>query len=342
MQPNVIIDRAAASRLGVQVQDIDDALNDAFAQRQIATVYTPRNQYRVVIEIDPNLQRIAEGSRSGLCARKRPECRCRYRRSARLRRAPPPLVINHQGQFPSVTITYNLAPDMMIADATQAITKAMAGMHLPDGLQADFAGDARAFQASAGAQPLLIIAALLAVYIVLGVLYESLAHPLTIISTLPSAGLGALLALQWTHTDLSVIAFIGIILLIGIVKKNGIMLVDFALDAERRRGPSPCMRSAKPACERFRPIFMTTLAALSWRNALDHRHRAGFRFAAAARHHDCRRAARLAGADALHDAGDLSLPRQAAQPPPAAGGRAPRRSGKRPGGISTSRALTAL
>jgi multidrug efflux pump len=138
----------------------------------------------------------------------------------------------------------------------------MAGMHLPDGLQADFAGDARAFQASAGAQPLLIITALATVYIVLGVLYESLAHPLTIISTLPSAGLGALLALNWTHTDLSIIAFIGIILLIGIVKKNGIMLVDFALDAERRRGAEPLDAIREACLERFRPILMTTLAAL--------------------------------------------------------------------------------
>jgi multidrug efflux pump len=261
LEANVMVDRAAASRLGVQVQAIDDTLNDAFAQRQIATVYTPRNQYRIVIEIDPNLQKSPRdldqvyvpsnaGTQVPLSALSKVETRTAA------------LVINHQGQFPSITITYNLAPDMMLADATQAITNVMAGMHLPDGLQADFAGDARAFQASAGAQPLLIITALLAVYIVLGVLYESLAHPLTIISTLPSAGLGALLALNWTHTDLSIIAFIGIILLIGIVKKNGIMLVDFALDAERRRGADP-LHAIREAClERFRPILMTTLAAL--------------------------------------------------------------------------------
>jgi multidrug efflux pump len=261
LEANVMVDRAAASRLGVQVQAIDDTLNDAFAQRQIATVYTPRNQYRIVIEIDPNLQKsprdldqVYVPANTGMQVPLSAVSKVETRTAA--------LVINHQGQFPSITITYNLAPDMMIADATQAITKVMAGMHLPDGLQADFAGDARAFQASAGAQPLLIITALLAVYIVLGVLYESLAHPLTIISTLPSAGLGALLALQWTHTDLSVIAFIGIILLIGIVKKNGIMLVDFALDAERRRGADP-LHAIREAClERFRPIVMTTLAAL--------------------------------------------------------------------------------
>jgi multidrug efflux pump len=260
LEANVVVDRAAASRLGVQVQAIDDTLNDAFAQRQIATVYSPRNQYRIVIEIDPSLQKSPRdldqvyipsntGAQVPLSALSRVETRTAA------------LVINHQGQFPSITITYNLAPDMMLADATQAITNVMAGMHLPDGLQADFAGDARAFQASAGAQPLLILGALVAVYIVLGVLYESLAHPLTIISTLPSAGLGALLALQWTHTELSIIAFIGIILLIGIVKKNGIMLVDFALEAERKRGATPLDAIREACLERFRPILMTTLAA---------------------------------------------------------------------------------
>ncbi|GAC1327791.1 MAG: efflux RND transporter permease subunit [Beijerinckiaceae bacterium] len=261
LEANVVVDRSAASRLGVKLQAIDDTLNDAFAQRQIATVYSARNQYRIVIEIDPKLQKSPRdldqvyipsinGTQVPLSAVSRVETRTAA------------LVVNHQGQFPSITITYNLAPDMILADATAEITNAMAGMHLPDGLQADFAGDARAFQASAGAQPLLILAALVTVYIVLGVLYESLAHPLTIISTLPSAGLGALLALQWTHTELSIIAFIGIILLIGIVKKNGIMLVDFALDAERRRGAAP-LEAIREAClERFRPILMTTLAAL--------------------------------------------------------------------------------
>ncbi len=261
LEANVVVDRTAAARLGVQVQAIDDTLNDAFAQRQIATVYSPRNQYRIVTEIDPNLQKSprdldqvyvpsSNGTQVPLSAVSKVETRTAA------------LVINHQGQYPSITITYNLAPDMMLADATQAITDTIAGMHLPDGLQADFAGDARAFQASAGAQPLLILMALVAVYIVLGVLYESLAHPLTIISTLPSAGLGALLALQWTHTELSIIAFIGIILLIGIVKKNGIMLVDFALDAERRRGAAPLDAIREACLERFRPILMTTLAAL--------------------------------------------------------------------------------
>ncbi len=170
--------------------------------------------------------------------------------------------MNHQGQFPSVTITYNLAPNATIEDATAALEQAVAEMHIPDTIHADFAGDVQAFKQSVSAQPLLLLAALIAVYIVLGVLYESLAHPLTIISTLPSAGLGALLALQISGTELTVIAFIGIILLIGIVKKNGIMMVDFALDGERRRGLSPQQAIHEACLARFRPILMTTMAAM--------------------------------------------------------------------------------
>jgi multidrug efflux pump len=161
-----------------------------------------------------------------------------------------------------VTITYNLAPNAQLETATASLEQAVAEMHIPDIIHTDFSGDVRAFRQAAGAQPLLLLAALIAVYIVLGVLYESLAHPLTIISTLPSAGLGALLALQISGTELSVIAFIGIILLIGIVKKNGIMMVDFALDGERRLGLSP-QRAIHDAClARFRPILMTTMAAM--------------------------------------------------------------------------------
>jgi multidrug efflux pump len=178
----------------------------------------------------------------------------------RMERGNVPLAVNHQGQFPSVTISYNLPPDASIEETTAAIEKAVVDLHLPDVIRADFAGDIKAFKQAAGAQPLLLIAALIAVYIVLGILYESLAHPLTIISTLPSAGLGALLALQLFRTELSIIAFIGIILLIGIVKKNGIMMVDFALDGERRLGLSP-ERAIHDAClARFRPILMTTMA----------------------------------------------------------------------------------
>ena len=173
-----------------------------------------------------------------------------------------PLVVNHQGQFPSVTITYNLAPNALIEDVTRGIEQAVAEMHVPDVVRADFSGDIQAYKQAVGAQPLLLLAALIAVYIVLGVLYESLAHPLTIISTPPSAGLGALLALEISGTELSVIAFIGIILLIGIVKKNGIMMVDFALDGERRLGLPP-QRAIHDAClARFWLILVTTMAAM--------------------------------------------------------------------------------
>jgi multidrug efflux pump subunit AcrB len=261
LQAAVAIDRVAAARLGVQVQDIDNALNDAFSQRQISTIFTQRNQYRVILEVEPRYQR-DPSDLSKLYVGTSGGAQVPLSAVARIEKSTMPLVINHQGAFPAVTITYNLTSDMPIERATNAIREAVAEMHLPDSLRTDFAGDARAFAQSVGAQPLLILAALIAIYIVLGVLYESLAHPLTIISTLPSAGLGALLALAIFKAELTVIAFIGIILLIGIVKKNGIMLVDFALEGERERGLSP-ERAVFEACmERFRPILMTTMAAL--------------------------------------------------------------------------------
>jgi hydrophobe/amphiphile efflux-1 (HAE1) family protein len=261
LQADIAIDRQAAARLGVRMQDIDSALNDAFSQRQISTIYSTRNQYRVVLEVgrqyqrDPNdLSQIYVSGGGGT--------QVPLSTVAHVTRGLAPLVVNHQGQFPSVTITYNLAPNTNLEAGTADIEQAVAEMHIPDTIHADFAGDIRAFKQSTGTQPLLLLAALIAVYIVLGVLYESLAHPLTIISTLPSAGLGALLALQAFHTELTVIAFIGIILLIGIVKKNGIMMVDFALDGERRRGLSPRQAIHEACLERFRPILMTTLAAM--------------------------------------------------------------------------------
>ena len=261
LQANVSIDRAAASRFGVRVQDIDNALNNAFSQRQISTIYAPRNQYRVVLEVD-NAYRRDPTDLSRVYVAGNNDTQVPLSAVTMVDRGIAPLVVNHQGQFPSVTITYNLAPNTAIEDATSAIEQAVAEMHIPDTIHADFAGDIQAYKQAVGAQPLLLLAALIAVYIVLGVLYESLAHPLTIISTLPSAGLGALLALQISGTELSVIAFIGIILLIGIVKKNGIMMVDFALDGERRLGLSP-QRAIHDAClERFRPILMTTLSAM--------------------------------------------------------------------------------
>ncbi len=260
LQANVSIDRAAAARLGVKIQDIDNALNDAFSQRQISTIYRQRNQYRVILEVDRKYQRdpsdlthvyVAGGGNTQVPLSE----------VAHVERGIAPLVVNHQGQFPSVTITYNILPTATIEDVTGQIERDVANMHIPDTIHAEFAGDVQAFKQSVGAQPLLLLAALVAVYIVLGVLYESLAHPLTIISTLPSAGLGALLALQLFNTELTVIAFIGIILLIGIVKKNGIMMVDFALDGERRRGLPPLEAIHEACLARFRPILMTTLAA---------------------------------------------------------------------------------
>src|SRR5436190_295474 len=261
LQANVVIDRLAASRLGVQIQEIDNALNNAFSQRQVSTIYSERNQYRVILEVDPLFQRdpsdLTQVYVAGQGSTQVP-----LSSVARFEKTLAPLVINHQGSFPAVTITYNLAPNIPIAAASAAIEKAVAELHLPDTLHTEFAGDAKVYQRSVGAQPVVILAALLAIYIILGVLYESLAHPLTIISTLPSAGLGALLALQLFGAELTVIAFIGIILLIGTVKKNGIMMVDFALQAEREGGLEPAAAIREACLARFRPIIMTTLAAM--------------------------------------------------------------------------------
>jgi multidrug efflux pump len=261
LQANVVIDRTAAARFGVHIQDIDNALNNAYSQRQVSTIYGARNQYHVILEANARYLR-DPNDLSQIFVAGNGNTEVPLTSVARVERSIAPLVVNHQGQFPSVTITYNLTPSAKLEDVTAAITQAVAEMHLPETLHADFAGDVQAFKQSAGAQPLLVLAALVAVYIVLGVLYESLAHPLTIISTLPSAGLGALLALQISGTELTVIAFIGIILLIGIVKKNGIMLVDFALEGERRRGLPPERAIREAAIERFRPILMTTMAAM--------------------------------------------------------------------------------
>jgi multidrug efflux pump len=261
LQVGVVIDRTVASRLGVRVQDIANALNDSYAQRQISTLYTQRNQYRVILEMDPRYQRdptdLSRVYVSGANNTQVP-----LTAVTKIERGLSPLVVNHQGQFPAVTISFSLDETTPIEQATRLVDQAVAELHIPDTLHAEYAGDARAYRQSIGAQPLLIVAALIAVYIVLGVLYESLAHPLTIISTLPSAGLGALLALQIFNAELSLIAFIGIILLIGIVKKNGIMMVDFALEGERKRGLAPERAIFEACLERFRPIMMTTMAAL--------------------------------------------------------------------------------
>ena len=260
-QLNVTIDRQASARLGVATADINNALNNAFAQRQVSLIYGQRNQYRIILEVDPRYQRGPNDlDRMFVAGGKGIEVP--LSNVIKIEPGVAPLVVNHQGPFPAVTISYNLAEGASIDEARAALEKTIAELALPESIHAEAAGDAKAFGAQAGAQPMLIVAALLAVYIVLGVLYESLAHPLTIISTLPSAGLGALVALQLYGMELSLIAFIGIILLIGIVKKNGIMLVDFALEGERTRGLTPEQAIFEAARARFRPILMTTLASL--------------------------------------------------------------------------------
>ena len=261
LQANVIIDRMVASRLGVAVQDIDTALANAFGQRQVSTIYTQRNQYKVVIEAPPLRQRDPTDL-SGIFVPASGGRQIQLSTLAKIERSVATLSVNHQGPFPSITFTYDIKPEFNLDDGTNAVKDAVASLHLPDTISADFAGDAKAYRDNANEQAYLILVAIIAVYIILGVLYESLIHPLTIISTLPSAGLGALLALRIADTDVSVIAFIGIILLIGIVKKNGIMLVDFAIVAERVRGLSPQQAVVEASIQRFRPILMTTLAAL--------------------------------------------------------------------------------
>jgi multidrug efflux pump len=261
LQLSLKINREEASALGVQVQDINNALNNAFAQRQISTVYTQRNQYKIVLEVDPDFQRDPTNL-DRIYVAGAGDAQVPLSAVVRYERALSPLSIFHSGQFPSSTVSFGLEPDVTLQAATQNIQRAVDELHMPDLIRGSFEGNAGDFGSTARGQPLLIVGALIAVYIVLGILYESLAHPLTIISTLPSAGLGALLALQITNTPLTVIAFIGIILLIGIVKKNGIMIVDFALEGERQRGLSPEESIFEASLARFRPIVMTTMAAL--------------------------------------------------------------------------------
>jgi hydrophobe/amphiphile efflux-1 (HAE1) family protein len=261
LQANVVIDRDAAGRLGIQPEAIDSTLYSSFGQRQVSIMYGPQNQYRVVLEADSKFQddpraldkvsvRAADGQMVPLSS------------IAHYEVSNVPLAVNHQGQFAAVTISFNLAPGVSLERATQVIEQAARELNLPATISGGFAGNAQVFQDSVANQPILILAALIAVYIVLGMLYESLIHPITILSTLPSAGLGALLALQFVGFELSIVAMIGIILLIGIVKKNAIMMVDFALEAQRSRHLNPEEAIYQACLVRFRPILMTTLAAL--------------------------------------------------------------------------------
>ena len=261
LQAALVIDRDTASRLGVLPQTVDDTLYDAFGQRQVSTIFTQLNQYRVVLEVAPQFQQDPEALKS-IYVRSTSGATVPLSAFTHFESAFTPLAINHQGQFPVVTVSFNLAPGASLSHAVGAIREAEAEIGLPRSIRATFQGTARAFQASLATQPFLIVAALITVYIVLGVLYESYIHPLTILSTLPSAGVGAIFALLLCRHDLSVIALIGIILLIGIVKKNAIMMIDFALDAERNEGKPPADAIYEACLLRFRPIMMTTMAAL--------------------------------------------------------------------------------
>ncbi len=261
LQANVVIDRDTASRLNIRPQAVDDALYDAFGQRQVSTIYTNLNQYRVVLEVLPGFQQNPDALKNLYV---RPPTGAPVPLSAFSRFSPTttPLAVSHQGQFPSVTLSFNLAPGVALGQAVDAVRAAEHEIGMPATIRATFQGTAQAFQVALRNQPLLILAALVTVYIVLGVLYESFVHPLTILSTLPSAGVGALLALLLFQTDLSVIAMIGLLLLIGIVKKNAIMMVDFAIATERAGGRAPEAAIYEACVLRFRPIMMTTMAAL--------------------------------------------------------------------------------
>jgi multidrug efflux pump len=261
LEANLVIDRDTASRLGITPQNIDDTLDDAFAQRQVSTIFTQQNQYHVVLEVAPKFQKNPD-SLDNVYVKSSNGTQVPLSTFTHFEEKQTSLAISHQGQFPAVTISFNLAPGKSIGDAVTAVNKAKEELNMPPSVNAEFQGSARAFEASLANEPLLILAALIVVYIVLGVLYESYIHPITILSTLPSAGVGAILALLLFHVDLSVIALIGIILLIGIVKKNAIMMIDFALEAEREQGMSPQEAIYQACLLRFRPIMMTTMAAL--------------------------------------------------------------------------------
>jgi multidrug efflux pump len=261
LEASLVIDRDTAARLGLTPQLVDDTLYDAFGQRQVSIIYTPLNQYHVVMEVAPEYWQRPETLRN-LYVRPAGGPPVPLSAFTQYRGAATTLSVNHQGQFPAVTLSFNLAPGVALGQAVQAVEAATRALGLPASIQGSFQGTAQAFQASLANEPLLILAALVAVYIVLGVLYESYIHPITILSTLPSAGVGAILALLLCRTELSVIALIGIILLIGIVKKNAIMMIDFALAAERQEGKPPLEAITQACLLRFRPIMMTTLAAL--------------------------------------------------------------------------------
>ncbi len=261
LQTSLVIDRDAAARLGVSPRLIDTTLNDAFGQRQVSTIYAPLNQYHVVMEAAPQYWQSPEALKT-IYVSTSTGAQVPLSAFATFGPTNTPLSVNHQGQFVASTISFNLTPDISLSQATRAVEDELRRLGVPNTVRGSFQGSARAFQASLASQPWLILAALIAVYIVLGVLYESYVHPITILSTLPSAGVGALVALKLFHTDFTIIAFIAVILLIGIVKKNAIMMIDVALDVERTRGLSTRDAIFEACTLRFRPIMMTTMAAM--------------------------------------------------------------------------------
>ncbi|MBZ5584803.1 MAG: multidrug efflux RND transporter permease subunit, partial [Acidobacteriia bacterium] len=261
LESHLVIDRDSAARFGLSAAAIDEVLGDSFGQRDVSTMYKSLNQYFVVMEVDPRFARDPDSLRN-IYVRASNGSEIPLSAFARLEVTNTTLAVNHQGQFPSITLSFNLAPGVALGDAVVEIGGVEREIGMPASVQGAFMGTAQAFQSSLANEPYLILAALVAVYIVLGILYESYVHPITILSTLPSAGVGALLALLLTHEELSVIALIGIILLIGIVKKNAIMMIDFALDAERREGRNSRDAIYEACLLRFRPIMMTTMAAM--------------------------------------------------------------------------------
>ena len=261
LKAELVIDRDTASRLGILPQAIDDALYDAFGQRQVSTIFTQLNQYHVVLEVEPQFSQNPDALRS-IYVHASGGQQVPLASFSHFETSNTALAVNHQGQFPVVTLSFNLASGVSLGEATKAIEQAEADIHLPPSIHTSFQGTAAAFRNSLSSEPWLILAAIITVYIVLGVLYESYIHPVTILSTLPSAGVGAILALFLTRNDLGVVALIGIILLIGIVKKNAIMMIDFALEAERVEHKPPEEAIFQACLLRFRPIMMTTMAAL--------------------------------------------------------------------------------
>ncbi|HNE16462.1 MAG TPA: efflux RND transporter permease subunit, partial [Rhodocyclaceae bacterium] len=261
LQAYVDIDRDAAGRLGVTTAAIDNVLYNAFGQRLVSTIFTQASQYRVVLEVLPEFRTRPEAL-AKLYVPTLAGVQVPLSAVARVSERPTTLAVNHIGQFPAVTLSFNLAPGVALGDAVEAIRRAEAELGLPASIETGFEGAALAFQSSLSSTLLLILAAVVTMYIVLGVLYESTIHPVTILSTLPSAAVGALLALLLARAELDITAVIGIVLLIGIVKKNAIMMIDFALEAERHQGMRPREAIYQACLLRFRPILMTTLAAL--------------------------------------------------------------------------------